>query len=44
MLCNILLDMQRKEDSKRVNPEERKQSARKVLREFLDELPDREGG
>lgn len=44
VLCNILLDMQRKEDSKRVNPEERKQSARKVLREFLDELPDWEAG
>ena len=43
-LCNVLLDMQRKEDSKRVNPEERKQSARKVLREFLDELPDWESG
>ena len=40
VLCNILLDMQRKEDSKRINPEERKQSARKVLGEFLDELPD----
>ena len=40
LLCDVLLNMQRKEDSQRVNPEERKQAARKVLREFLDELPD----
>ena len=43
-LCNVLLHFQRIEDSKRINPEERKQAARKVLREFLDELPDLGGG
>ena len=43
-LCNVLLHFQGLEDSKRINPEERKQSARKVLGEFLDELPDWEGG
>ena len=35
MLCGVFLDLQRKEDSKRINPEERKQVARQVLREFL---------
>ena len=43
VVCNILLNLHRREDSRRVNPEERKQAARKVLREFLDELPDWEG-
>ena len=44
LLCNILLETQGKEDSRRINPEERKRSARKVLGEFLDRLPDWEGG
>ena len=35
---------QRKEDSKRINPEERQQAARVVLEEFFDELPDWEDG
>ena len=39
-LCNWLLNSQRKRDSQRVNPEERKAAARKVLREFLDEQPE----
>ena len=40
IVCDILLDMQRKEDSKRVNLEERKRIARQVLREFLEGLPE----
>lgn len=40
VVCGILLAMQRKEDSKRINPEERKQVARQVLREFLEGLPE----
>ena len=44
LLCNILLETQGEEDSRRINPEERKRSARKVLGEFLDRLPDWEGG
>ena len=43
-LCKLQLQMQRKEDSQRINPEERKRSARKVLGEFLDGLPDWEDG
>ena len=43
LLCNLQLVIQRKEDSQRINPEERKRAARKVLREFLGELPDWEG-
>lgn len=39
-LCNILLEMQSKEDSRRINPEERKRAARQVLREFLEGLPE----
>ena len=39
-LCRLMLSEQRKEDSKRINPEGRKQAARQVLREFLEELPD----
>ena len=39
-LCQRLLRQQRKEDSRSVNFEERKDAARKVLREFLNELPD----
>ena len=39
-LCRWLLRQQRREDSRRVNLEERKKAARRVLREFLDELPD----
>ena len=43
-LCRIMLSNQRKEDSKRINPEERQQAARVVLEEFFDELPDWEDG
>ena len=39
-LCRWLLRQQRREDSRSVNLEERKDAARRVLREFLDELPD----
>ena len=39
-LCQRQLSQQRKEDSRSVNFEERKDAARRVLREFLDELPD----
>ena len=39
-LCWWQLRQQRKEDSRSVNFEERKDAARRVLREFLDELPD----
>ena len=39
VLCDIQLHIQMKEDSQRDNSEERK-----VLREFLDELPDWAGG
>ena len=39
-LCRWLLRQQRKEDSRSVNFEERKDAARRVLREFLNELPD----
>lgn len=38
-LCTWLLNQQRKEDSRRINPEERKAAARRVLREFLNEQP-----
>lgn len=38
MLCNSLLRDQRKTDSKRINPEQRQEAARKVLDEFLREL------
>ena len=39
-LCRVLLREQRKQDGKRINPEERKGAAGQVLREFLEELPD----
>ena len=39
-LCRWLLRQQRREDFRSVNFEERKEAARTVLREFLDELPD----
>ena len=39
-LCGLLLNQQHKEDSRRINPEQRKRAARKVLGEFLEELPD----
>ena len=39
VLCDIQLQVQRKEDPQRANSEERK-----VLREFLDELPDWKAG
>ena len=38
-LCREMLEDQRKEDSNRVNPGERQDAARQVLREFLEELP-----
>ena len=38
-LCTMLLDDQGREDSQRVNPEERKAAAKRVLREFLNEQP-----
>ena len=38
-LCAMLLVQQRVEDSRRINPEERKAAARRVLREFLNEQP-----
>lgn len=39
-LCQVLLREQRKQDDKRINPEERKEAARQVMQEFLEELPD----
>ena len=39
-LCRVLLRAQRKQDDKRINPEERKEAARQVMWEFLEELPD----
>ena len=39
-LCRRMLRQQRKEDSRSVNFEERRDAARRVLREFLNELPD----
>ena len=39
-LCGLLVREQRKQDDKRINPEERKEAARQVMREFLEELPD----
>ena len=39
-LCTMLLDDQGREDSQRVNPEERKAAAKRVLREFLNEQPE----
>ena len=38
MLCSSLLRDQRRADSKRINPEQRQEAARKVLDEFLREL------
>ncbi|MDE2715786.1 MAG: hypothetical protein OXI33_02080 [Chloroflexota bacterium] len=39
-LCSAMLNDQSKEDSKRINPEGRKDAARRVMKEFLEELPD----
>ena len=39
-LCGLMLTAQRRKDSERINPEERKKAARQVLKEFLEELPD----
>ena len=39
-LCGLILTSQRKKDSMRINPVERKKAARQVLKEFLEELPD----
>ena len=38
-LCTSLLNMQRKQDSRRVNPEARKAAAVRVLCEFMNEQP-----
>ena len=38
-LCDSMLRDQRREDARRTNPEERKRAARRVLGEFLEELP-----
>lgn len=38
-LCRTLLTEQSKEDSERINPEERKAAARRFLEEFLQDLP-----
>lgn len=38
-LCDSMLRDQRREDARRINPEERKRAARQVLSEFIDELP-----
>ena len=43
-LCGILLDAQRKRDAQRVNPEERKASGRRVMREFLPKVLRIQGG
>ena len=40
ILCRLLRSDQSKEDSKRINPEGRKDAARQVLGEFLEDLPD----
>ena len=37
--CEKMLKAQRKRDAQRINPEERKAAVRRVMREFLDELP-----
>lgn len=39
-LCRLMLTDQRKKDSERINPEGRKDAARKFLAEFLEGLPD----
>ena len=39
-LCDAMLADQLMEDSRRINPEQRKRAARKVLGEFLQEIPD----
>ena len=39
-LCSLLLREQRKQDSQRINPEERKKAAQHVFREFLEEMPE----
>ena len=39
-LCRSLVSSQRREDSRRINPEERMAAARQVLGEFLEELPE----
>ena len=38
-LCRVLLIGQSKEDSKNINPQERKAAAQRVLEEFLHNLP-----
>ena len=43
-LCRDYAQRSKERDSKRINPEERKEAARVVLGEFFDELPDWEDG
>ena len=38
-LCRLMLGAQRKRDAQRINPEERKAAGRRVMCEFLAELP-----
>ena len=38
-LCRVLLTEQSKEDSKNINPQDRKTAAQRVLKEFLRDLP-----
>lgn len=38
-LCESMLRVQRREDARQINPEERKRAARRVLGEFMDEIP-----
>ena len=39
-LCRVLLREQRKQDSQRIHPGERKKAARQIFREFLEEMPE----
>lgn len=39
-LCDSMLRDQRREDARQINPEERKRAARRVLAEFMEELPE----
>ena len=38
-LCDLILDDRRREGTMGISPEERKQAARQVLAEFMDDLP-----
>lgn len=39
-LCELMLEDQRMADTRRINPEERKEAARRVMGEFLEEIPE----